>query len=54
MPRIRGLAEQIVGRWELDYLDVVDTGVGLDCVRCIRARYPEMRGYPNPRIRTRP
>jgi len=44
------LIEAIVPRWRLEYLDVVDTRVGDECVRRIRARYPKLRTHPNPDI----
>lgn len=53
-PVSEGLVEELVDRFELDYLDVVDTQVGLECVERIRARYPNLRTYPNPSARTRP
>jgi hypothetical protein len=40
--------ESLVSRWKLEYLNVVDTLVGDECVRRIRARYPKLRTHPNP------
>ena len=42
------LIESLVSRWKLEYLDVVDTSAGDECVRRIRARYPKLRTHPNP------
>lgn len=39
--------EAIASRWKLEYLDVVHTRVGAECVRRIRAGYPRLRIHPN-------
>ncbi len=47
-PVSENFVELIVPRWKLEYLDVVDTLIGDECVRRIRARYPKLRTHPNP------
>lgn len=37
---------ELVDRWKLEYLDVVDTRVGTECLRRIRSRDPNLRTHP--------
>ncbi len=41
------LIEWLVARWRLEFLDVVDTRVGEECLRRICARHPKLTTYPN-------
>lgn len=41
------LIEWLVARWKLEFLDVVETRVGDECLRRICARNPKLRTFPN-------
>lgn len=40
-------AQGLPDRWPLDYLDLVDTNVSLECIRRIQAKHPKLRMHPN-------